>query len=249
MTDPEQKIDAVENGEGERRQEERVKISVKRTILATVKDEAYGEMTNHLYLVDVSPNGMRINLDRVIEPETRVSVTFSLTSLGFGLEGDFSSECRVVWNKPTAGGTCIIGMEFQNLAEESSQSLQRLIDHWAQKSGLDLERLPSPVDAKIRHSAEEPWSRMLAVRAISAHGFQFKYHEELETDQELLTRILLEGGTVETTAEVRWCTPMPNGAYDVGCRFKELSQGHQTYISLHLKRCRHLPIKHHYERS
>lgn len=241
--------ESSEEVQNERRQEERTKIAVKRTILATVEDEAYGEMVNHLYLVDVAQAGMRINLDRNIEPESSIKIKFSLTSLGFGLEGDFESDCRVVWAKPTAGGTCIMGMEFKELAQEHSEALQQLIDHWAEKSGLELERLPSPVDVKIRDSEEDPWSRMYAIRAISTDGFQMKHHQDLEKGKEVYARILLEGGTVEAKASVRWCKPMPNGAFDVGCQFEGLSDGQKTYITLHLKRCRHLPIKNHYERS
>jgi len=133
-------------------------------------------------------------------------------------------------------------MEFQGLSEVIQGSVNSLIEHWAQKEGLDLVALPTPVDAKIRFEEGQDWSRMVAVRAISQQGFNFPSKQMVTEGQDLDVRLLLEGGTVETSAKVRWCKTMPNGVYDIGCEFHQLSEGARSYITLHLKRCRHKPI-------
>lgn len=226
----------------ERRGEERAKSRVKRTILANLTDPTYGSMANHLYLVDISSNGLRINLDRTVEPETELSIKFCLNALGHGLEGEFEATCRVVWSKPLAGGTCILGMEFVELPEEHRATVETLIEQWKEKGLLEFETLPTPVDAKIRTLAEEPEQYSVSVRAISRQGFRFPTRAAWQVGQELNSRLLLEPGTVDTPAVVRWCEEMPNGAREVGCEFKELTAGQESYIDLHLKRCRHRPI-------
>jgi PilZ domain len=227
---------------GERRSEQRTKSKVKRTVLATVEEEGYEAKSNHLYIVDISENGIRINLDRVVEPDKILTVNFPLASLGYELEGHFSANCRVIWSRPLAGGTCILGMEFQGLSEVIQGSVDALIEHWGKKEGLDLMALPTPVDAKIRFEEGEEWSRMVAVRAISLRGFNFPSKHMVTEDQSIDVRLLLEGGTVETSAKVRWCKTMPNGVYDIGCEFPQLTEGEESYITLHLRRCRHKPI-------
>ena len=222
----------------ERRQEERVKTPVKRTILAKVEDEAYGEMNNHLYVVDLSENGLRINLDRTVEPETELKLGFSLAAFGHSLEGDFEAKCRVIWAKPLAGGTCVLGMQFVELDEEQTKAIQSLIEHWSVKEGFDLVTLADPVATKIRYQEDEPWAPMVGVRALSRDGLQYPSKLEVEPGQELEVRMLLEPGTVQTKVKVRWCKPMANGVFDVGCEFQELSKGGEGYIDLHLRRCR-----------
>lgn len=225
----------------ERRKLERIKVAVKRTILGTIEDDTYGEMKNHFYFVDVSHGGMRINLDRNIEPETRIYIKFSLASLGFGLEGDFESQCRVVWTKPTEG-TCILGLEFQSLEQEFAEVIDRLIAYWKPREGLLLERVPNPIDAKLKTTEDEAWSRMFAIRAISTEGCHFRFHKEFEAGEELDLRILLEAGNVEVKSTVRWCSRIPSGAFDVGCDFDELTAESRSFIELQFRKARHTPI-------
>lgn len=226
----------------ERRRQERIKTPVKRTILATVEDEAYGSLQNHLYIVDISENGLRINLDRLVEPESEIYLKFSLNAFGHGLAGELEARCRVVWAKPLAGGTCILGMEFLDLEENQKAYVDSLLEHWSKKEGLELIQLPEPVNTKIRYEEGGPWAPMVGLRAISHQGFQYSSKIQVEPEQRLEVRILLEPGTVTTAAEVRWCKLMSNGAYDIGCHFVQLSNGHKSYIDLHLRRCRHRPL-------
>ena len=220
----------------ERRDAARTKSLVKRTILATVEDEAYGSMANHLYLEDLAIKGMRINLDREVEPESHLLISFPLESLGFALSGEFRATCRVVWSRPLHGGTCMLGLEFQDLDEQATESLARLLQHWEEKQGLELQNLRTAVDAKVRFKEGEAWSKMVSVRAISQDGFKFTSTQGVDIDEFIEIRILLESGTVETSAKVRWCKAMPNGVYEIGCQFSQLSSSHLGFLELHLRR-------------
>jgi len=226
----------------ERRNEPRAKSKVKRTVVGTVEHETFGALSTHLYIMDISENGIRLNLDREIEPESTLRLVLPLRAFGYGLEGEFEAQCRVVWTKALAGGTCILGMEFQNLVEPHKQSLSEIIDHWSGKQAMELESLPEPVNAKFRFSEDDPWSRTIGIRAISHDGFKFPYGKEMEVGDELQIRILLEAGTVENRSVIRWCKPLPNRAFDIGCEFQNLGKGDAGYIDLHLRRCRHRPI-------
>jgi hypothetical protein len=226
----------------DRRHEPRTKSKVKRTVMATVEDEAYGSRSSHLYVVDISENGIRVNLDRELEPESKIKIALPLQAFGFGLEGDFQADCRVVWARPLAGGTCVLGMEYENLQTEHRESLNTILEHWAEKQDLELETLPVSVDAKYRLNEEESWSRTVGVRAISRDGFRFAAGQDIEPSTEILIRILLESGTVENKARVKWCESVANNAYDIGCEFQSLSSGDESYIDLHLRRCRHRPL-------
>lgn len=221
----------------ERRDAVRSKSLVKRTILATVEDEAYGSMANHLYIEDLATKGMRINLDREVEPESRLLVSFPLESLGFALSGEFRATCRVVWSRPLHGGTCMLGLEFQELDEQASENLRLLLEHWEEKQGIELQTLRTPVDAKVRFEEGEAWSKMVSIRAISKDGFKFTSTQSVEPDKNIEIRILLESGNLETAAKVRWCKAMANGVYEIGCQFLQLSASHLGFLELHLRRC------------
>ena len=95
MSDLESDQPKLESGEqGERRSEPRTKSRVERTVVATLTDQTYGTLTNHLYLLDISPNGMRINLDRTMEPGSEFEMVFQLDSLGFELRGTLRLLCE-----------------------------------------------------------------------------------------------------------------------------------------------------------
>ena len=228
--------------ESERRSETRTKSLVKRTIPATLSDESYGTMYNHLYLVDLSTKRLRVNLDRTVEPESELQISLPLPSLGHSFEGLLELNCRVVWSRPLAGGTCVLGLEFLELPKTKREIIESILEHWDEKQGLEFEQLPSPVDGKIRELTENSNYRPLSVRFLSKQGIRFPSKLPWEIGQELETRLLLEAGTVQTTLRVRWCEPAPNGLYDVACEFQELNSGQASYIDLHLKRCRHRPI-------
>ena len=221
---------------GERRSEPRTKSRVERTVVGTLTDETYGTLTNHLYILDISPNGMRINLDRAMEPQSEFEMVFQLDSLGFELRGTLRLLCEVVWSRPLLGGTCVLGLKFKDPEEEAQDLVEQLLGYWSKKHVFLLVRLREPVDAKVRVSPEEPWSRMMGVRKLSAEGFQFPTSLSFENDQEIQVRMLLEAGTVETKAVVRWCERMNSGVNSVGCEFLELSASGQGFIELHLRR-------------
>ena len=223
------------NEQGERRSEPRTKSRVERTVVATLSDQTYGTLTNHLYLLDISSNGMRINLDRTMEPGSEFEMEFQLDSLGFELQGTLRLLCEVVWSRPLLGGTCIIGLKFKEPVEEAQDLVEQLLGYWSHKHDCPLVRLRDPVNAKVRVSTEEPWSRMVGVRKLSVEGFQFPTSLTFENDQEIYVRMLLEAGTVETRAVVRWCERMSNGAHSVGCEFLELSASGKGFIELHLR--------------
>lgn len=226
----------------ERRQEARVKSQVKRTVPATLEDEAYGAITSHLYIVDISENGMRINLDRSMEPGDLLKITLPLPSLGVELESEFQADCKVIWSKTLAGGTSVVGLEFQDLAEGHRKAARSLINHWGIRDALDLVNLPTPVDTKIRLSEEDPWSPSVGARGLSLKGFHYQARQARETGDKVQVRLLLEAGTIETWAQVIWCEKIPNDNFDIGCEFEELRSGAEGYITLHLRRCRHRPI-------
>lgn len=227
-------VDAPEQVQ-ERRTETRTKSRVERTVLATLTDSTYGSLTNHLYILDISPGGMRINLDRTIEPESEFHLSISLDSLGFGLSGSLDLHCEVVWNRPLVGGTCILGLKFRELDQEAEDKIAQLVGYWSQHD-LMLQLLKEPVDAKVRVSDVDPWSKMVGVRKLSVVGFQFLTKDEFLSDQEIWVRLLLESGTVESRAVVRWCELMKNGANSVGCEFLELSSSGRGFVELHLRR-------------
>ena len=219
----------------ERRSEPRTKSRVERTVVATLTDETYGTLTNHLYILDISPNGLRINLDRTMEPESRFDLSFEVDSLGSEMSGSLNLRCEVVWNRPLLGGTCVLGLKFLEPDEGAQDLVEQLLGYWSNKHDFALNRLREPVDAKVRTSDDEPWSRMVGVRKLSAEGFQFPTSLHFEADQEILVRMLLEAGTVETRAVVRWCERMKNGVNSVGCEFLELSSSGKGFIDLHLR--------------
>jgi hypothetical protein len=236
MSDLESDQQRLESGEqGDRRSEPRTKSRVERTVVATLTDQTYGTLTNHLYLLDISPNGMRINLDRTMEPGSEFEMVFQLDSLGFELQGALRLLCEVVWSRPLLGGTCTIGLKFKEPDEDAQKLIEQLLNYWSNKHDFILIRLREPVNAKVRASREESWSRMVGVRKLSVEGFQFPTSISFADDQEIQVRMLLDAGTVETRAVVRWCERMNNGANSVGCEFLELSASGKGFIELHLR--------------
>jgi PilZ domain-containing protein len=235
MSEP-QEHDPAEEAESERRSVSRTKSRVERTVVATLTDTTYGALTTHLYILDISPNGMRINLDRTMEPESEFELSFGLESLGFGLSGQLGLICEVVWNRPLVGGTCILGLKFREPNEASMDAVEQLLGYWSNKHDFQLHLLREPVDAKIRTCVEEPWSRMVGVRKLSVEGFSFPTRKSFESDQEILVRMLLESGTLESKAVIRWCETMESGVKSVGCEFLELSSSGKGFIELHLRR-------------
>jgi hypothetical protein len=232
-----QEADADEGPETpERRTEQRTKSRVARTVVATLTDATYGALTNHLYILDISPHGMRINLDRTVEPESEFSLLFSLDSLGFGLSGQLNLTCVVIWSRPLVGGTCILGLKFKEPDEEAMDGVEQLLGYWSNKHDLQLQLLREPVDSKIRATSDEPWSVMVGVRKLSMEGFQFPTRTSFGNDQEIQVRMLLESGTLESRAVVRWCETMKSGIYTVGCEFLELNSSGKGFVELHLRR-------------
>ena len=218
----------------DRRRQERTKIEVKRSVVARIEQGELGETACHLHLLDISQGGMKVNVDQVLELEAQVRLKFELSSLGPRLEGSFESVCRVVWTKQTPGGS-ITGLEFIELAEESGSRLEHILEFWSEKSSLNLTKLWKPINAKIRSSAEEPWSRTLFVQALSPEGFQFKFTDRLDEDQSLQSRLLLNDGPLVISARVLWCKETP-GPFDVGLQFVDQTEEVRAAIRLHLKR-------------
>ena len=178
---------------------------------------------------------MRINIDRTLEPETRIGLRFDLTTLGSALNGEFDSVCRVVWTKPTPGGS-VTGLEFKELRQDSETSLKCLLEIWSEKASLELTRLWKPINAKLRQSDEEPWSRTHFVQALSEAGFQFKSSESMEKDQVWQARLLLAGGPIVAAATVHWCKELSARSFEIALQFLELGQEDEASIRLHLKR-------------
>lgn len=219
----------------DRRQQERTKIEIKRTILASVEDEGIKQRGCHLHLLDISEGGMRVNIDQALEPEARLKLRFDIGALGTHLEGHFESVCRVVWTKPTPGGT-ITGFEFKELSKEARVGLQHLLDFWGNKSSLELVRLWKPVNAKLRNTEAEPWSQTLFVQALSLKGFQFNSPRPVDREHALQSRLLLNDGPVITPVKVLWCKQISDRCYDTGCQFEDLSSEQTVSVRLHLKR-------------
>jgi hypothetical protein len=241
MSDGSEK-ESPETAQTDRRGQQRTKIEINRTILGTIEQDAGDEMRCHLRLMDLSEGGMKVNIDTILEPEASICLKFDLSQLGTLLEGTFESFCRVVWTKPTPGGA-VTGLEFKELKNESASGLGRLLEVWSEKSSLALTRLWKPINAKVRISEDEPWSRTLFVQALSEKGFQFKSTDLLEKDLILQSRLLLNSGPVVTPAKVRWCTQTSGQAYDAGCQFVELSDEDRASINLYLKRTGHASFR------
>ena len=220
----------------ERRSEERTKSKVGRTVVGTLTDGTYGTLSNHLFVLDISAAGMRINLDRTIESGDSFHLVLPLEAFGHGLSGVLDVDCEVVWHKPLEGGTCALGIKFLQISEDAQEAVSLLLQHWQGKHDLELRTLPSPVDAKLRSRSDEPWSRMMSVRKLSQLGFQFVTAQAWPENEEIQTRVLLEDGTFESQALVRWCEQMNNGAFSVGCEFVDLPAGALGFVELHLKR-------------
>lgn len=221
--------------QNDRRQQSRTKFEVKRTLLASIEAENAGETSCHLHLLDISEGGMRINIDRTLEVETQVGLRFDLTTLGPSLNGEFDSVCRVVWTKPTPGGS-VTGLEFKELRQDSETNLKCLLEIWSEKASLELTRLWKPLNAKLRQSDEEPWSRTHFVQALSEAGFQFKSSESMEKNQVWQARLLLSGGPIVTSATVQWCKELSTRSFEIALQFLELGQEDEASIRLHLKR-------------
>ena len=232
-----QQVDPVppDAEQDDRRRQSRTKFEVKRTLLASLEAESADETSCHLHLLDISEGGMRINIDRTLEVETQIGLRFDLTTLSPSLNGQFDSVCRVVWTRPTPGGS-VTGLEFKELRQDSEASLKCLLEIWSEKASLELTRLWKPINAKLRQSDEEPWSRTHFVQALSEAGFQFKSSESMEKDQVWQARLLLTGGPIAAAATVHWCKELSARSFEIALQFLELGQEDEASIRLHLKR-------------
>ena len=88
----------------ERRSEKRRKSRVNKLVYAGV---CLGEQETRdfLYLVDISTGGMRVNLPRLYEVESRICLSMPTEPyLGHG-SPELVAECRVAWNRSILGGT------------------------------------------------------------------------------------------------------------------------------------------------
>lgn len=226
----------------ERRQSERKKCQVNRTIVAQLTVEGLEPLAIHLFLVDIAETGLRANLDRAFEPDVELNLKLPLRALGPDLEGELDVNCRVIWSRDLAGGTCVHGMEFVEPDEESQLAIGRLLKCWEEREERDTVRLVTPVDTKVRFAGDQSWSPMVAVRALSAKGLNFPSRRAAEIGDRIRFRMLLEPGTAETEGVVRWCRQMPNGSFDIGCDFQELGKSARDYITLHLRRCNQRPL-------
>ena len=239
-----QQVDSVppEAEQNDRRLRARTKVLVKRTLLASIEAEHIGETCCHLHLLDISEGGMRVNIDRNLKPESQVGLKFDLHNLGSSMDGEFDSICRVVWTKPTPGGS-VTGLEFKELRQDSETSLKHLLEIWSEKAGLELTRLWKPINAKLRRSENEPWTKTHFVQALSTSGFQFKCSEKMENEQMWLARLLLAGGPIVTSASVHWCKEISSRSFEVAFQFVKLSQDDVAAIRLHLKRTGHASFR------
>ena len=221
----------------ERRVEERTKSQVQRTVPATLEFDGEGPISSHLYIQDISKHGLRVHLDRSLEPETQFRLGLSLSILGFGLEGQIDSVCRVAWSRNLKSGTCIVGLQLLEQSEDHLESMGRVIEHWKRKSELNLVRLKdTTVGVKVGLDRKGSWSPVLAGRALSELGVRFHYIDSLPVDENSEVRLLFESRTLQIPVQVRWCESMPSGVYDIGCAFVEVAEGDRELIEQRLRR-------------
>ena len=220
----------------DRRSEQRRKSSVNKIVRAEVRLGEEEELL-FLYLVDVSPGGMRVNLDRTIEPESTIDLTFPVKAYFPDLDR-FEARCRVAWNRELLGGTCVHGLEFLNLTAETSAIVERLFSAFSPEGKRSRFRLNKVLSLSyFRNNEWRSWSAC----DLSPEGLGMQMRDPLPMDEVFPFRIYLEDegkySFVELNGEIVYAEELDEGLHRLGVKFRDPDPSILVRIQAYMDRC------------
>ncbi|MFA7481263.1 MAG: PilZ domain-containing protein [Vulcanimicrobiota bacterium] len=202
----------------DRRSAERRKSRVNKLVHSKIETDS-GEFQSFMYLVDISPGGLRANLDHHLEPNSKLRIRFPLKPyLQDELEADLP--CRVVWNRDLVGGTFVHGFEFQDLSPSTRELVERLFVAFSPEGKRQRFRLRHVLN--VAYLADQIWVSRVAFD-ISPEGLGLSMAELPQSDQTFQFRIYLEDrdkfDPVEVSGRVTYLVEIEEEPCRVGIQF------------------------------
>ncbi len=187
----------------------------------------------YIYLVDLSPGGMRFTTERKLEGAAAgpFYLCFSLEGIrteNYFFSGDFFTQARLAWQKPYAGDSWVAGLQFLYVPDEMKALITRLTDEFGETSRSQHVRLKNAVDIRFRpQGSEADWWRG-QTHDLSPRGLVAKFGVGSEASPSLeagaRVEVKLPEQHVQFIGEVRWQRPVGEQKREMGLRVLDVPQ-------------------------
>jgi c-di-GMP-binding flagellar brake protein YcgR len=207
----------------ERREDERRKSRVNKLVHA---DLHLGpeESRVFLFLVDISLGGMKVNLDRLFEPETLIDLKIPIEPY-LNEKEPLEVRCRVAWNRSLLGGTYVHGLEFKELSEQATATVEKLFTAFSPEGQRERFRLKQVLSVAYQREGEWiPWS----AKDLSTDGLGLQMRDPLPLDEVFPFKVYLEDQgpltALEVPGRVVYVAEEDDELHRVGVQFENLDE-------------------------